>query len=189
MSTRPDDVPAQIEALIIEEMWKGCLKACQTDIPEGRIDRANHVVIGKPDEELADEVVVSVHNQNPFGKSEDADVNVTGLIPGPYSGGPYEFPAETIGGMRVDKLIGTVQINIREDVPFEEAMWISGAIKQRVSDVINKWPAFCGLADDMGNYLWRIETYRAYGYDSGGGDVSIHFRWVGFRAYIAYRNY
>jgi len=170
--TRPADIPAQIDALVVTILREGCEKICKTDIEKKNSARADHVIIGKPGEELTDRIVVSVHAQSPFGKSEDADVQVTGLIPGPYSGGPYEFPAETMGGMRVDKLIGTVQVNIREDIPVEEATWIHGALKQRISDVINRWPAFDGLADDMGNYLWKIETYRSFGYDSGGGGPS-----------------
>lgn len=186
--TRPDDVPASIDALIVTTLRELCVKYCQTDIAEKNVARADHVIIGKPGAELSDRIVVSIQGQSPFGKAEDADVNVTGLIPGPYSGGPYMFPTETIGGMCTDKLIGTVQVNIREDIPIEEATWIHGALKHRIRQAINDWDEWKGLADEMGNYLLKIETYRSFGYDSGGGDVSVHFRWIGYRAYVNYRN-
>lgn len=179
----------QIEAMIVERIWQGCLDACKDDISEDDPSRADHVIIGKPTDELADETVVSVFPQHPFGEREDADEQMTGLIPGPYSGGPYNFPAETIGGMRVDKMIGAVQINCRLDLPASEAVWINAVIKQRVANVINQSVLLeHGIEDDMGNFLWHIETFRSFGYDGGGGEVSTHTRWVGFRAYIAYRN-
>lgn len=185
---RPADVPTTITALIVTTLRDACEKVCKTDIPKGNMARADHVIIGKPGEELTDRIVVSIHDQSPWGKAEDADANVTGLIAGPYSGGPYVFPAETIGGMRTDKLIGTVQINIREDINIEDAIWIHGALKERINAAINHSDVWRGLADEMGNYLWKMETYRSFGYDSGGGDISVHFRWIGWRAYVNYRN-
>lgn len=185
---QPAGVPAQIEAMIADALYQGILAACKTNIPVGQIDRADNVIIGKPGSELSDPITISIHVQHPIGPSEDVDKQVTGMGAG-LSDRPYSFPNETIGGMRVDELKGGVQINIREDLEPESAVWVNAAIKQRVKDVINQSTSFDYMEDEMGNLLLKIETFRDFGYDAGARDVSVHFRWVGWRAYICYANY
>lgn len=185
--TQPAGVPQSIEAVLSSTLLAAVKEYCQTNVSDTDESKADHVILGKPGSELSDKVVVSVHMQHPFGPVMDKDTNQTGLSGG-LSMDPYAFPAETIGGMRVDKIIGCVQINIREDMPPDEAAWINGAVKERVRVAINEHPSLHDLADDFGNHLWKIETFRAVGYDSGGSDVSVHFRWIDFRAYVSYTN-
>nr|NIV40059.1 hypothetical protein [Anaerolineae bacterium] len=55
---------------------------------------------------------------------------------------------------------------------------------ERVKAAINRDADLNSLSDDFGNTMHVLETFQAVGYAGGGGDVSINFRWIDWRAFI-----
>jgi len=182
--TRPDNVPTTLEAMIADGLEGACTEYCITNVDDDDPSMSDHVILGKPTEELADEIVVSIHMQHPFGPTMDKDSAITGKTG--VTG--FHFPDETIGGGRVDQIMGAVQVNIRQDLEYADAMWISAVVVERVKQAINLHPDVRSLTDSYGNVMFKLQTFRAIGYASGGGDVSVYFRWVDFVAYVSYTN-
>jgi len=101
---------------------------------------------------------------------------------------PYQWPSETWGGMRTEAIVGAVQINYRDKVPYEEGIQIIGAVNSRIKQAINRDSRLAHLVDDMGNFMSGIQTFRGEGYSSGAKDITIDLRWVSFRAWIHTRH-
>jgi hypothetical protein len=186
-SSNPQTTPKTIEAMLAETIKDAVEKKCVTEIPDDDDSRADHVIIGKPTRELRDEMVISIHMRHPFGPRMDKDTAVHGL-PRSSDSGPWVFPAETMGGMRVERIIGCVQIRLRKRQNAEEASWLFEPVKERIRQAINCDASLSSLSDDFGNTMFWIETFRATGYDSGGGEVSLTNQWVDFRAFVSSTN-
>lgn len=182
-------VPLSAEAEIARRMKEALVRWCITDAEAADQSRANHVIIGKPTNELADEIVISVHTQHPLGPQADKD----GVVMGPpreQDERPWRFPQETDGGMRSEKIVGAVQVNIREDLPADDAIKVSSMVVERVKAALNRdyrLRAFL-IEEPIKTFVSRIESFESRGYAAGGGDVSIYIRWVGWRALVHYTN-
>jgi hypothetical protein len=99
--------------------------------------------------------------------------------------GPYVWPVETSGGMRTETVIGAIQVNIRERESYaDNAKAINAAVIARIRNAINQDASLRPFHDDFGNFVSRVETFQASGYQSGGGNVSINVRWVDWRAVV-----
>lgn len=171
-----------IEAVIAQTLLAVLTKWCITDVPTTDESRANSVILGKPTQELRDAIVVSIHMQHPLGLGADKDAIVSGP-PKAQSDRSWTWPAE-IGAGRTEKIIGVVQLNIRERQPYGEAVETIASVVERVKAAINRDPALRALSDDFGNTVMQIETFQAEGYAGGGGQVSTNFRWIDWRAFV-----
>ena len=173
---------AGIEAVLAKALHAAVTKWCITNVPVKDESRANWVVLGKPTRELRDNIVISIHMQHPLGPNADTDNIVSGK---PTTSGerPWDFPKE-LGGGRMEKYLGCVEINIREREAYEDAVNVISSLYERVKAAINRDPSLVPLEDDWGNTLMVLETWQAYGHESGGGSVSISRRWVDWRAFV-----
>lgn len=176
-----------IEAMLAEKLVDVLTDWCITQVDEDDPSRADHVVLGKPTRELRDENVISIHMQHPLGPQADRDEPVSGTPRGQDERGHY-FPAETMGGMIVEKMIGCVQVNIRQRLAYTDAVEVNAAIVQRIKAAINRDKDLVPMTDDFGATLFKLETFQASGHASGGGNVSINIRWIDWRAFIAITN-
>jgi hypothetical protein len=157
---------------------------CITDVGSDDPSKADYVIIGKPTEELSDEIVVSIHTHHPLGIGEDRDRDVTGTS----TQTRWQFPAETFGGVRIEEITGTVQIRAIKDLTYENAILLFAPLSQRVLDAINKDYLLTSLTDSTGRTMFLIEAFRREGYESGGGEVSIDTQWVDWVAYVSSTN-
>lgn len=173
---------AGIEAVLAAKLKTVLLKWCITDVATTDPSRANHVVLGKPTRELRDSIVISIRMQHPLGPNADKDNIVSGK-PTTTGERPWDWPKE-LGGGRMEKYLGTVEINIRDREEYEDAINIIASLYERVKAAINRDPDLIPLEDDWGNTLMVLETWQAYGHESGGGTVSISRRWVDWRAFV-----
>jgi len=176
-----------IEAVVAKALMKALTKSCITEVPAEDMSRANHVIIGKPTNERADEIVIAIMMEHPFGPKFDRAPLLTMSQADPQTR-PMRFPGETLGGMDVSMEIGTVWISIREKMPYEEAIEVISSVRERVKATINRDSSLVPLQDDYGNFLYRLETFQAEGYETGGRQVSINHRWVDFRFFVAVTN-
>jgi hypothetical protein len=158
-------------------------EACQTNVPTDDKSRVDVIIIGKPTEELRKRNVVSIHTTHPLGPSKDTEEIMMGTPTKPNER-PYKWPPETFGGMRTDKMIGAVQINLRQNVRAPEAVPLIAAIETRIKDAINRDHRLRIVQDDFGYTAHLIETFKAIGYASGGGKTSLHRRWIDWRATV-----
>lgn len=170
-----------IESVLAHTLHDVLTDWCIKRVPTNDPSRADHVLLGKPTSERQDEIVVSIHMQHPLGPGADKDRDVSGK-PTTQDDRPNFFPAGF--NERWWKLVGTVQINVRQDMSYEETVDIVAAVVERVRAAINRDVRFQRLKDDWDNALYDIETFQAYGHASGGGDVSINLRWVDWRATV-----
>lgn len=180
-------IPSTVEALLANRMRDVLQEWCIDDVPTTDRSRANHAIVGKPTSELRDPIVISVHTDHPLGPGVDKDKVVMGA-PRSDSERPFKWPPESWGGMRTEQMIGAVQINIREDLSSEDAVAISGAVSARVKNAINQDRRLAYIADDFGNHMQQLDTFKRTGYASGGGNVSIYIHWVDWRAHIVSTN-
>jgi len=176
-----------VEKLGIESVLAAALKTvvtkwCITDVAADDPSRANWVVLGKPTRELRDDIVVSIHMQHPLGINADKDAMVSGK-PTTTAERPWDWPKE-LGGGKVEKYLGCIEINIREREEYEDSVSIISSVYERVKAAVNRDPDLVPLTDDWGNTLMILETWQAYGHESGGGAVSISRRWVDWRAFV-----
>ena len=178
---RPFNIPQSLEAMLAEKLQTALTTHLITNVDLNDQSIADYVIIGKPTAELKSRIVVSIHTQHPFGPTTDKDTSISGLSSG---GRPFYFPKETFGGMETEEMIGCVQINIREKMPAEEAVWINSIVTHRVKKAINEDSELDAFSDGLGNSMSMIETFRAVGYASGGDKVSVYFRWVDWRAIV-----
>lgn len=175
-----------IEAVLALKLHEVLTKWCITDVVSDDPSRADAVVLGKPTRELRDEVVISIHMQHPLGPTADRDSSASGP-PKRQDERPWNWPKE-IGGGRMEKIVGAVQINIREKLAYDEAVEIISAVVERVKAAINRDTSLVPLSDDWGNKVQVLETFQASGHAGGGGEVSINLRWIDFRAFIHRRD-
>lgn len=187
MTVAPFETPTALEAKLAHVLKDVIGDHCINYVAPDDTSKANHVIIGKPTRELRDEIVVSVHMDHPLGPIMDRDDRVSGLRGG-LSNRPYVIPNETIGGMTVDEIIGGVQIRARRRETSEDATFIIKPVHVRIKRAINRDKRLRLIQDDLGNTMFTIHTFRAVGYESGGGDVTINTRWVNFRALACYSN-
>jgi hypothetical protein len=166
-----------IESVLAEKLLEVLTKHCITDVTDD--SEADHVILGKPTEELRESIVISIHMQHPLGPSADTDAIMVGT-PRQVNERPDRYPAEF--GSIIWKIIGAVQINVRQRESYDEAIKIISTIYERVKYAIDNDPDLASLSDDWGNTMFRLRTFQAAGYASGGGDISINIRWVSFRA-------
>jgi hypothetical protein len=179
--------PEVVESMAAQTL-RGVLQEWLIDrVPSDDGSRVHHVIVGKPTRELRDEMVVSVHMDHPFGPKMDKSTNISGLGGG-LSGRPYVFPGETTGGMKIEEIIGCVQVRVRQRLAAEDASKLMYPILARIRQALNRDERLRFIEDGFGNYMFRIETFRATGYESGGGDVTINSKWVDFRALVCYSN-
>lgn len=176
-------VPQSIESELGSRLKEVLTRWCITDISADDESRANHVILGKPTTQLRDNVVISIHTEHPLGPVSDKDHIVMGT-PRSDDERPFKWPAETTGGMRSKVVIGAIQINIREKLSYETAKAINGAVAARIEAAINRDSELDAFADDFGNFMSRVETFQASGYQAGGGNVSINIRWIDWRAFV-----
>jgi len=170
--------------MILTNMKTALTEWCITDVDSDDPSKADHVIIGKPTEELSDEIVVSIHIRHPLGIEQDRDKDVTGKS----TQTRWKFPGETFGGMRVEEIVGTVQIRARKDLTYENATLLFSPLTQRVLDAINRDYLLTALTDSTGRTMFLIEAYRREGYESGGGEVSIDTQWIDWVAYVSSTN-
>lgn len=176
-----------IEAVLAHKLLEVLTEWCITDVPSDDPSRANHVILGKPTSERRDDIVISIHMQHPLGPNADRDELVSGR-PRTTADRPNYFPAETFGGTEVRRIVGAVQVNIRENMPYAEAVDIIASVIERVRAALNREKSLVPLADDWDNSMFKLETFQAYGHASGGGNVAINTRWIDWRAYISSTN-
>ena len=169
--------------MLADKLLDAITRACRTDVSEDDESRADHVILGKPTTELRDAIVVSIHTEHPLGPVSDKDFTAMGTPRGEDER-PYKWPSETTGGMRTKEVIGAVQINIREKVPYDTAKAINSAVANRIEIAINQDAVLRSFSDEFGNFCSQIDTFRASGYQSGGGNVSINIRWIDWRAFV-----
>lgn len=176
-----------IEDYIAEKLYAALLERCVTEISPSDPSRVAHVIIGKPTSERRDESVLSIMMQHPLGPSKDTEMLALG-VPMDESVRPYNIPPETFGGAVHHTVVGTVWIAIREREDYADAIRIISSIFERVSATINKDRRLCPLVDDFGNTLYKLETFRSEGYETGGRQVAINHRWVDFRGLVVRSN-
>lgn len=177
-------VPVSVESILGDKLKDVLTRWCITDVPSDDESRANHVILGKPTTQLRDNVVISIHTEHPLGPTLDKDHSVTGGTTRGNEERPYKWPAETTGGMRNKVVVGAIQVNIREGFPYDIAKAINGAVAARVEAAINQDSQLDAFSDDFGNFMSRIETFQASGYQAGGGNVSINIKWIDWRAFV-----
>lgn len=175
-----------IEAVLAQKLYTVLTQWCITDVAADDPSRADAVVLGKPTRELRDEIVISIHMQHPLGPAADKDELVSGTPKQPDER-PWNWPKE-FGGGRVEKVVGAIQANIRQKLPYAEAVEIIASVVERIKAAINRDKDLASLDDDWGNTLLVIETFQASGHAGGGGGVSINLRWIDWRAFIARRD-
>jgi hypothetical protein len=167
-----------IEALLAQALLAELTRQCITNVAADDESRANHVILGKPTTELRDSIVVSIHMQHPLGPGADTDGIEVGT-PRQLNERPDRFPIEFCS--IIWKILGAVQINVRERQPYEDAIEIIASIYERIRQAIDRGAGLTPLTDDWGNTLFQLRSFQAAGYASGGGDISINVRWVSFR--------
>lgn len=175
--------PSVIEDMVAQALLEVMTDICITQVPDDDKSRVDVVIIGKPTEELRKRNVLSVHTVHPLGPPKDTEDIMMGTPTKPNER-PYKWPTETMGGMRTRKMLGTVQINLRQNVRAPDALPLIGAIESRVRRGIDMDIRLRGFKDDFGNFMHQVETYEAYGYASGGGKTSLHRRWVDWRGTV-----
>jgi len=176
-----------IEAILAHTLHTVLTEWCIDDVSTDDPSRADHVVLGKPTRELRDSKVVSIRMQHPLGPAADKDEVVSGSPRGQDERGHY-FPAETSGGMMVEKIIGCIEVRIREKLSYPDAVEVNASLIERIKRAINTDLRLALLKDDFGVTLFKLETFQATGHASGGGDVSINVRWVDWRAFTCRTN-
>lgn len=176
-----------IEAMLAEVLDTVLTEWCITNVPTTDPSRANHVVLGKPTRELRDANVVSIRMQHPLGPAADKDETVSGTPRGQDERGHY-FPHETMGGAIFEKIIGCIEVRIRQKLAYPDAVEINAPLVERIKRAINTDYRLRTLTDDFGVTLFKIETFQASGHASGGGNVSINVRWIDWRAFTARSN-
>lgn len=177
-----------MEAVLAQRLFKALKKVCIEDVALDDPSRANHVVLGKPTVERRDEIVISIMFQNPLGTGKDTERLLQGY---PYDESlrPYQFPGgETFGGAVFDTVIGVVWVAIRKMKDYNLAIEIISSVAERVRWAINQYPGLDAACDDYGNHLFRLETFRGAGYETGGRNVAINHRFIDFRGLIARTN-
>ena len=177
-------VPTAIEAMIVSNMKTALTEWCITDVDSDDDSKADYVIIGKPTEELSDEITVSIHVRHPLGIGVDRDKDVTGIS----TKTRWKFPGETFGGARFEEIVGTVQIRARKDLTYEDAILLFAPLTNRVLDAINTDYLLTSLEDSTGRRMFQIEAFRREGYESGGGEVSLDTQWIDWVAYISSTN-
>jgi len=173
--------PQSLEHLIAHTLLEVLTEACITSVPKDDRSRVNVVKVGKPAEELKQKNLVSIFTVHPLGPGRDEGEIWMGTPTKPNER-PEKWPVETVGGMRTDKMIGAVQINVRQNLKAEDAINVVGAITFRVTQAINRDPRLRTLTDDFGDFMSSITTFKRYGYESGGGMTSLYRRWIDWRA-------
>ena len=174
---------AGIEAVLFEELYTVLVEHCIDDVNSDDESRCDAVVPGKPTKERGDDIVVSVLMEHPLGLSAERD-DIATSFSRLASERPNWFPPEMGGGM-VEVIHGAIQINIKEELPYEEAVKIMSSLKERVKWALNTDSRLQGsLADEWGNTVIKFETYQATGATTGGQNTTIHTRWINWRAYI-----
>jgi len=176
-----------IEAILAHMLHTVLLEWCITNVSADDPSRASHVVLGKPTRELRDSKVVSIRMQHPLGPAADKDEVVSGSPRGQDERGHY-FPPETMGGMIVEKMIGCIEVRIREKLSYPDAVEVNASLIERIKKAINTDSRLGLLKDDFGVTLFKLETFQATGHASGGGDVSINVRWVDWRGFTCRTN-
>ena len=180
--------PQSIEWLIATNMRDAVSEWCINDVDTDDPSRADNVIIGKPQDELVDEITLSIHVHHPLGPGSDRDTDVTGLSGG-LSQRKWNFPGETFGGMRVEEIVGCVQIRARVDQDnYTDALELFGPIVLRIEDAINRDSRLANLEDELGRTMFIIEAHRREGYESGGGSTWLDTQWVDWRAYVSSTN-
>jgi len=175
--------PQSVEAMIAVAMRIVLIDHCITRVDGDDKSKASIVIIGKPTEELRKKIVLSVFTVHPLGPTEDTETIMEGTPTRPNER-PYKWPPELIGGMRTYKMLGAVQINLRENVDSTEATSLIGALESRIKSAINNDIRLRVFRDDFGYMLDTVEVYQASGYASGGGNTSLHRRWIDWRGAV-----
>ncbi len=178
--------PESIEWLIATNMRDAVSEWCIIEVDSDDLSKANNVIIGKPQDELVDEITLSIHIHHPLGPSSDRDTDVTGLS---STSTRWSFPGETTGGTRVEEIKGTVQIRARVDTDdYTDALELFGPVVLRIEDAINRDSRLARLEDGMGRTMFLIEAHRREGYESGGGNTWLDTQWVDWCAYVSSTN-
>ena len=168
-----------IESVLAHALKTALTEWCITNVPASDESRADNVILGKPTRERRDQITISIHMQHPLGPAADKDAIATGS--------PM-YPPETVGGHIVEKMMGTVQVNIRQDTSYEEAVDVIASVVERVKKCITTESDLVPLVDSWGNRLIRLETFQASGHASGGSNISINLRWIDWRAFVSKTN-
>ena len=174
----PETIEAKVALLLLDAVTDHCVN----DVSSSDASRADWVILGKPTSERSDPIVISIHMQHPLGMNIGKEKASASR---PTQMDPWQVLPETQGGMMSRVQVGAVQIDIREDVPFSEAIHINAAVARRVKQAIDNDISLAGpITDDFGDLMSWIQTFEAAGYVAGGGDVSIHARWVNFKMLV-----
>lgn len=177
--------PKSIEWLIATNMRDAVSEWCIIEVDADDLSKANNVIIGKPQDELVDEITLSIHIHHPLGPGSDRDTDVTGSS----TSTRWSFPGETTGGTRIEEIKGTVQIRARVDTDnYTDALELFGPVVLRIEDAINRDSRLAILEDGMGRTMFLIEAHRREGYESGGGNTWLDTQWVDWCAYVSSTN-
>ncbi len=178
-----------IDSVVAHKLVEVFRDRCIESVPDDDDSKADHVVLGKPTVERRDEIVIAVMMEHPLGRSQSTDKVLSSWShTSDEEARPYTFPPESIGGMLVDVIIGTVWISIREMEDYEDSIDIISSVAERVRAAINRDSRLKRLCDDFGNMLFKLETFRGQGHETGGKGVAINHRWVDFRGLVARSN-
>ena len=175
-------VARALEAIVAMLIKDAVTKHCITDVSSSDASKADWVILGKPTTERTDPIVISIHMQHPLGMNIGKEKASSSR---PTQMDPWQVLPETQGGMSSRVQVGAVQIDIREGIPYDEAIYINAAVARRVKQAIDNDVSLAGpIVDDFGDLMSWILTFEAAGYVAGGGDVSIHARWVNFKMLV-----
>lgn len=175
------ETPKTVEAMLAHKMHEVLTDWCITRVEDD--SKARSVIIGKPTKEMGRPPVISIHTQHPLGPGKDTDRMAMGT-PTSVAERPDKWPVETIGGMRTDVIIGTIQINFRKPKSAAESSWAIGAIAARVRNAINQDARLAPFKDEMGNFMSKLVTFQHSGHTGGGANITTHIRWVDWRATV-----
>lgn len=173
-----DTIEGKVAETLLEVLTDWCINNVDNSDPS----RANYVVLGKPTRELSSSIVVSIYMTHPLSMTRGGEWIAEGT-PRRQNERPYQFPAE-MGGMRTEMIVGAIQVNYREKESYEDAIPIISRVTNRIKQGINRDSRLKYLLDDMGNFMSCIETFRAEGVASGGGNITVDRRWVSWRAWV-----
>jgi len=161
--------------------------ALVTAIPVTNNTHVTRVTIGKWANDPK-EITLSIYPDHPLSPEERGD-RAAGIARAQLRqpNRAYVLPMETIGGSHFDTIEGTVQIRLLKDVTPESGVTILETIKARIRKVIRETANLRNFYDEFDVHLWALDPSEAWGYASGGDDVSVLAHWCDWVARTSVR--
>lgn len=167
---------AGMESILCNQLALTLREFCITN---AATNKADHVVIGRPDLEYRDDIVLSIYTQHPRGAEVARDYLASGRKAGRWS-----FPNESGGGV-IEAIVGIVQVDVRKAGTAATTLVTLSDVVERVKTGIDTDRDLISLTDDHNGTLLEIEVVEVSGYDGTTGVVSTHQRWVSFLAFVS----